>query len=234
MGLEALNQVHQQTLSDKVAHSLKEAILNGELRPGSHLKTQSIAEQMGVSLAPVREAIAQLVERGLVESRPYRGAFVAELTPQDAKDLYVLRSAIEGLGGRLAAERTRPEDLEPLRRALREMEEALAANDYVRYASLGIHFHGKIVSLAGNCMLEELWSKLASQTRLSLTVTWPKYSHLHQANEHQLCLDAIASGDGDYAEQVMREHLVNFSQKVLFGAEGGETLGEEVMAGSET
>jgi len=182
---------------------------------------------MGVSLAPLREAIAQLVEEGLVESCPYRGSFVAELTPRDAKDLYALRSAVEGLAARLTAERARREDLKPMQQTLREMEEALTAHDYTRYASLDIHFHSQMVSLAGNHMLEELWSRLAAQALLFLAVTWPKYPHLHQANEHQLCLEAIASGYGDYAEQVMREHLVNFGQKVLLESESGGTLWEE-------
>lgn len=166
-------------------------------------------------------------EEGLVKSCPYRGAFVAELTPKDAKDLYVLRSAIEGLARRLAAERVRPEDMEPLRQTLREMDEALAADDYSRYASLDIHFHSQIVSLAGNGMLKELWSKLASKALLFLTVTWPSIPKLHQPKEHQTYLDAIASGDGDYAEQVMREHLANFGQKVLVEAKPGGMLWEE-------
>ena len=81
---------------------LRELIVKGELPPGSHLKTNAMAERMGVSLSPVREAISRLAKDGLVESCPYRGACVVQLTPENGKDLYVLRSVLGGLAARLA------------------------------------------------------------------------------------------------------------------------------------
>jgi len=197
----------------------RELILKGELPPGSHLNTTALAERMGVSLASVREAIIRLAKDGLVESRPYRGAFVVQLTPENGKDVCVLRSVLEGLAARLATEHAQPEDLKCLRQAGHEMELAFAAKDYTSYMSMNIHLHGQIVSLAGNSLLEEVWSRLAAQALLLLTVNLPKYVHLHQPNDHQLCLDAIASRDGDRAEQVIRDHPANFSLAVLLAAD---------------
>jgi len=214
-----------ETLSDQLFRKLQSAIVKGEIAPGSKISEPELARAYGVSRGPLREALHRLEGQKLLVRVPHVGARVVSLSQQELCELYEIRESLEGMACRLAAERMHAQDVQELRRVLEahERDEAFQAGRGYYQQEGDYDFHYRIVKGSGNQMLfrmlcDELY-QLARMYRIqySNTPNRPRQSYA----EHHRILDAIADGDGELAEILMRRHIrasrLNIEQQIAQG-----------------
>ncbi|MFC4337426.1 GntR family transcriptional regulator [Salininema proteolyticum] len=190
--------------SVRVVERLRDEILDGVREPGSRLVERDLADQLGVSRVPVRDALKVLVAEGLVTPRPRTWAVVREFTPSDIADLIEVRSGLETLTFRLAAQRYTAAGLERLESVLAAEFAAAREGDGVAARRAAADFHEAVTELSGNRMLMELWRTMRSRLR------WLLGQHedfMRVAEEHRSLCDAIARRDVDRVEGLVAEHL---------------------------
>lgn len=195
-----------QTLRESVAEEIRRLIMIGELQPGERLVEDRLAEQLGVSRNPVREAIRALEGTGLVEVVPRRGAYVSQLDPMQASQLLELRAVIEGYAARLAARNRTDEHVAALRECIEGGMEASRKGDHVRAAAFHRDFHIGIERASGNDHLEAVVGPLRHQTELVFSVLADRRAVLSW-DEHVRILEAIEAGDESKAERFTMEHM---------------------------
>ncbi len=200
-----LGQVHR-TLREAAADEIREMINRGELQPGERLLEDRLAEQLGVSRNPIREAIRILENTGLVEVTPRRGAHVALLDPVRAIELLELRSVLEAFAAQLAAKRGTAEQVRKIRETFEEGKAATAAGDAVKAARCHRQFHLAIEEAAGNSYLGPTVEPLRAQTELVFSVLIETRGLLGW-EEHVAMLEAIEAGDEDAARVATRRHM---------------------------
>ena len=195
-----------RTLREVVADEIRDMIRRGDLQPGERLLEDRLAEQLGVSRNPIREAIRILENTGLVEVTPRRGAHVALLDPRRAIELLELRSVLEAFAAQLAAKRRTPEQLAAIRRCFDEGRAATAAGDVVKAAKAHRGFHKAIEAAAGNSYLAPAVEPLRAQTELVFSVLIDRRG-LIGWTEHSDIIDAIEAGDEEAARLATRRHM---------------------------
>lgn len=195
-----------RTLRESVAEEIRRLIMIGELQPGERLVEDRLAEQLGVSRNPVREAIRALEGTGLVEVIPRRGAYVSQLDPLQASQLLELRAVIEGYAARLAARNRTDEHVAALRECIDGGMEASRKGDHVRAAAFHRDFHIGIERASGNDHLEAVVGPLRHQTELVFSVLADRRAVLSW-DEHVRILGAIEAGDESKAERFTMEHM---------------------------
>jgi DNA-binding GntR family transcriptional regulator len=154
--VKRLPDIPARPLRDVVYEHLKEAILVGRFVPGERLLEVELAEQMGVSGTPVREAMRRLEREGLVVLRPFRGAEVVRVPRERAEQLFQVREALESLAARLAASRVSPSDVALLRSIVEQAQVAAQNGDYPGVNTLNRRFHAELARLSGNAPLGTL------------------------------------------------------------------------------
>lgn len=211
-----------ETLADNVLRQIQSAIVKGEIAPGSKISEPELARAYGISRGPLREALHRLEGQKLLVRIPHIGARVVSLTREELGELYQIRESLEGLACRLAAERMAPEQVEELREVLREHERdaAFQAGSGYYLQEGDYDFHYRIVQGSGNKMLfrllcDELY-QLARMYRIQYSAT--PHRPAQAFAEHHRILDAIADGDGELAELLMRRHIrtsrLNIEQQI--------------------
>ena len=210
--------------ADRVAAVIREQIIDGTRPPGSKLVERDLAAELGTSRVPVREALSVLVVEGLVTPRPRTWAVVRTFDDDDVRDLLQVRSALETLAFRLAAERATAAQIEALGAVL-EREEAAAAGGQAQQAHRAAgDFHALVSQMAGSPLLTEFSGVTASRMRWMLG----QHSDLALiAAEHRGLLEAVAAGDGDRAGQLAARHLLT-SAKALDDLRAGAQRHHEV------
>lgn len=159
--LAALKPIEDRTRRGQIAARLRELIVSGDLAPGTRLTEQGLAGRLGVSRAPLREAIRELVERGLLVSEPYKGLFVRSVTRADLEELYSLRTALEQFAFREAWPKRTPEALADLQRRNARLDAAIAAGDQPdRAIDLEMELHSWCYELSGHRLLLESWQRI--------------------------------------------------------------------------
>lgn len=183
---------------------MRDEIIDGVRQPGSKLVEREVAAELGVSRLPVREALRALVTEGLVTPRPRTWAVVREFSPTDVSDLDEVRSALETLTFRLAAQRGTREGLERLRADLDAELAAAGKGDAVKARRSAADFHETVTALADNELLTELERTLRSRMRWLLS----RHDDLMAvAEEHEELYDAIAARDVPRVEELVLKHL---------------------------
>jgi DNA-binding GntR family transcriptional regulator len=203
-------------LRELVFEALREAIIQGRLRPGERLMEIQLAEELGVSRTPVREAIRKLELEGLVLMIPRKGAYVSQISMKDIADVFEIRRALEGLAARLAAERSTEEEVEALERALVKIAESAEHEDLDEAVALDTDFHEELMKASHNGRLPLLVSNLREQIqRFRLTsLSHPGRVKLAVA-EHRKIVDAIAGHDSDRAQNLAYEHIENAENSLM-------------------
>lgn len=212
-----LEKPHSLSLTEHTARTLRKAILRGELTPGSRVVEQSIAELMGISRGPVREAIQQLASEGLLVIQPRRGAVVCTLDPHTAWEVQTLRGTLEAFAAELGFSRVRPEGLEYLESIITKMTECSQSNDLQGFADADLAFHGYIVRLSGHARLISTFATLDPLlASICYTVVQELGVPLSSAPpRHQRIVDAFRSGDIHHTMDVLKAHYNVQAEKFL-------------------
>jgi DNA-binding GntR family transcriptional regulator len=204
-------RMSQPSLVERVAADLREAILTGRLHPGERISDARVAEEMGISRAPVREALRQLAALGLVQEEPRRGAFVRRLSRASVQHVYDCRRALESLAARrVAADPELAVHVAALQALVEEMNRASRRRDPVQMAEVDHRFHTTLCEATGNTWLTRLYAQIADQSRLmqSLDAIAHAEADAHElAWRHQPIVDAVGSGDADAAAEAVLAHI---------------------------
>lgn len=203
-------------LREIVFEHLREAIITGALKPGERLMELQLAEEMGVSRTPVREAIRKLELEGLVIMVARRGAYVSDLSIRDIAETFEIRAALESLAAGLAAERIVPEELEQLERILVHIGECEQESDLSRITELDEEFHALLFSASRNGRLSQIVSNLREQiTRFRKTSlsTPGRFKAVFQ--EHKQIVEAISERNSALAQSLAKEHIENAEHSLM-------------------
>ncbi len=190
---------------------LREAIMVGELAPGTPLRLEELARSLGMSISPVREAVRLLEAKGLAEYAPYRGARVTELSNDEMAEVYEARAALECAAIRRAAQRFQAGHYEVLESALRQIEKSYDVDDQLAVVRGNSAFHLGIASASGSQWLYRLLSPLLEMSeRYAAAVLregQPIQTRQIEAEGHSAILQALETGDPDEAEAALSQHL---------------------------
>jgi DNA-binding GntR family transcriptional regulator len=210
-------------LRDQVVTEIRQAILSGRLKPGERLVEGRLAEELGVSRNPVREAIRALASEGLVEVTARRGAAVATMTEQEARETIELRALLEGQNARLAARRQDKQIIKRIEAALNKGSAAVAAKRFDQLFDLNQLFHRELAAAGQNRVLGELLQKLRERTAMLFSPQDPA-RQARSWEEHAAILRAIIDGDERAAASLAAEHVMRAGMDFLVGLDsGGET-----------
>ncbi len=190
-------------------------ILKGELEPGSRIIETRVAKELGVSQAPVREALRDLTTLGVVEMQPYRGARVRQPTKADLVEAMEVRGELEALAARQASERITTEQLDELQALIDEMHHMAELGDPHAHALNNTNFHATVVRAAGNRTLERLWSMLEPFARTYVTEMVPGTDLFWLGDRHSTILDSLKDRDPERAAEAMRAHAREAEAVVL-------------------
>ncbi len=197
-------------LRDVVFNTLRKAILRGNLEPGEHLREIYLADKLGVSRTPIREAIRKLELEGLVVMIPRKGAVVAEITEKSLRDVLEVRRALEALAVQLACEKILDAEVEELKMAAKSFEEALETGDVTVFAEADVQFHDIIYRATDNERLIQLLYNLREQMyRYRVEHLKREDSHETLLEEHKAIIDTIERRDVEHAVQAVCTHIDN-------------------------
>lgn len=195
-------------VKESVATRIRKLILNRTLRPGERLVQSELAEQLGVSRTPIREALHKLESDGLVKLSPNKGASVADLSLSELEDIYSIRIAIEGYGAFLAAERITEEVLERLEALLRQMKEVFEQVDRWRLLDVNREFYAVLYSCADRPRLYELIMKHLDMADLYRRMAFAiDHYYRHTIADHEELLATFRQHDPEAAERLTRNQL---------------------------
>ncbi|WUJ68560.1 GntR family transcriptional regulator [Kribbella soli] len=198
----------RENLRDSVANALRAAVISGELKPGEVYSAPTLGARFGVSATPVREAMLDLVREGLVISLRNKGFRVTEVSDEDLDNVAAVRQLIEPPTIRDVVPVIPAADYPRLRRLAEDIVVAAQAGDLIAYIEADRVFHVTLLAYSGNQKLVEVVSDLRSQTRLlGLTPLVESGRLLPSATEHHELMDMVEAGDGEGAEQLMRQHI---------------------------
>lgn len=208
-----------QPLREVVYETLREAIRSGVLESGERLMEIQVAEELGVSRTPVREAIRRLEAEGLVIMIPRRGTYVSDLSLRDISDVFEIREALEGLAVGLAAERITDSELEELERMMVEFGEVIQRGDMEAMVEMDIRFHSKIYQASRNIRLVSILSNLREQTTRFRMASMSMPGRMQNTlEEHRAIVEALGQRDPDEASRVTQFHLAKAETILLESA----------------
>jgi DNA-binding GntR family transcriptional regulator len=194
-------------LGDQVKEYVIEAIMSGEFQPGDRVVASSLARRLGVSQAPVREAIRDLVLLGFLENEAFKGTSVRSFTPKELYEVYTVRAALESLAARLAAERLTAGDVQALQDTLGQMIRAAQEQDEAGMVRLDNRFHEAILQISDNQLLYQLWQTLQFGYWTIVTARSSSYDLEELARRHEALLEALATKDPHKAAEAMQHHI---------------------------
>lgn len=203
----ALRPDGARTLADVALAELREAIVSGEIPPGSPIRLPEYVDRLAMSSVPIREALRFLEQKGLIERRPHRGVIVSEMSAADLDDTYRIRLELESMAVRRAVTRIKEEDRAKLLRLVDDYEAALRADNGTA-PDIHTRLHMAIYDYADSrwlrLLLPSLWDNSERYRRLQIPV---RGTTEQRVEEHRVLVGACASGDPDVAEKELRAHL---------------------------
>jgi len=214
--IRASDPVEAGSLSGRVFERLEDAILRGDIAPGESLNEQKISSEYGVSRTPVREAIRMLEQKNLVRPVPNKGAVVLGVDKKDLLDVYMIRSYIEGLASRWAAERITADKSKRLREIVDLQEFYYLKSNSEQISEMDSRFHETIFNYSESRRLEHMLRDLHHLIIRYRALSISEEGRTKKAiDEHRLILEAICDGDGDEAEKQTEIHIKNARDNLL-------------------
>ena len=203
-------------LRDVVFKKLRQEILLGQLAPGERLMEIHLAQRLGVSRTPIREAIRKLELEGLVTMIPRRGAEVAQISEKDLKDVLEVRTSLEKLAVRLACERIHPQELLELKEACEQFAAVTKTKDMTAITRADVALHAVIIRSTGNRKLEQMHSNLSEQMyRYRFEYIKDASYHTLLIDEHERIYKSIEKRDAQLAEKEIETHIANQLQMIM-------------------
>ena len=207
--VDAIALVQSSSLPALVQQELERIILAGELPAGSKLNEAAIAERLGVSRGPVREAFRALEESGLVRLEKNRGVFVRQIPIEEADEIYELRAVLDEFVGRRLAQSASAEHVRELSARVDRMERAAAKGDVEAYLEANVAFHDRLVELAGNAKLLGMYRRLVNELHLFRHATLAQGGVLPiSTREHRAIVERIAAGQPAAAGRALYDHVM--------------------------
>ena len=203
-------------LTSKVADKIREFIILGKFKPGERLVESKLAESLGISRQPIREAFRILELEHLITLIPRKGAYISEISLQETKEIYEIRAMIEGFAAQLAIPHLTQKDLSRLELIFDLMEKAIRENNLEKVIQYNLSFHQKIVSLSKNGNLAKVYRSMLLPVRryqkmgLSLHSSW-----VVSLEEHREILEALNSRDIKRAEEMCRNHVLKAEKRLI-------------------
>lgn len=220
-------QVAHRTLAMEVADRIRDSILMGRLRPGAMINQVELAGKLGVSRAPLREALRQIEEEGLVANLPYRGCLVVPMTRQDVHELYSLRAALEEFAVGLFLQRVQPAHVAELEALLIQLRTLAEERTFPHLTKTDLRFHTRIVELSGHSRVLRIWQKELGHIRRALALLHHVDPDLRMMEgNHRPIIAAIRSGDVTEAQRQIRLHCLAAGEKLLSRWPAEFTAGE--------
>lgn len=215
----AFKPVANTNLYVEVVNSIITAIATGELKSGEKIVEQTIANEMNISRAPIREAIRDLAAQGIVEYAPKKGATVATLNEKGIRETYSLRALLEGMAVSLALDNITDEEIEMLERLSKEMTESLKKNDVEHFIEKDVTFHSFICQKSNHSKLQKLIENFVLQTKLYMIMS--KYNMLINSSlsieygVHDKLIGFMKIRDKENAEKEMRNHIMSSGEVLI-------------------
>jgi len=197
-----------ETTSSQITSIIRQAIITGELKPGTRLREQDLSKSLDISRSPIREALRILESEGLVQISPNKGALVVQLNEKDLKEIYELRKLLEVHAIRIACNRMTQADLEELKIIITEMKRRLELKDYIGYLKSSHEFHEYFIKKCENERLFNLFRVLRNNI---LAIQIFAYSYPERSadsfEEHKKILSELSKKNPDKAEEYLKKHL---------------------------
>lgn len=198
---------------ERAIRFLREAILRGDYKPGERLPQKELTEQLEMSPTPIREALRILEAQGLLERVPYKGAYVAEVSPDESEEISVIRSALEGLATRMAVPNLTAEDLAELEALTEEMEDAWRQMNIGRLRRANYRFHSLIYQKSRSQRLSDMIISL--WPRFSTDTLWMIPGRAERSiQQHHALMDKIRERDAEAAADMMSDHIVTAGESI--------------------
>ena len=211
-----ISMLQNHSLTGAVQQEIERLINVGELGPGDKLTEAALAERLGVSRGPVREAFRVLEEAGLVQLEKNRGVFVRQVPLDEALEIFDLRAMIEAHVGASLANSATEQQLKQLKKLVLQMEQAVKVVDEATYYRLNIEFHECMVSYTGNKKLISMYRKLTQELSLFRRRNFSDHALLvTSVNEHRDILDAIGSRNAEKAAQALKQHVLMSRERTI-------------------
>jgi DNA-binding GntR family transcriptional regulator len=211
----ATTPFNRSSLREQIKDVILQRIVEGSLEPGSRIVETRIAQELGVSQGPVREALRDLEQLGCVVHEPNRGCSVRDFSLEELLEAFPVRAALEALAARLAAERITKAELAELEQLLERMTKAARRGDAHDQSQANASFHATIVRAARNPTLERQWQMLEPYSRTYLTVSRPGIDLVFLSDRHVPILNALRSHDPAAAAQAMQDHLMGAADLLM-------------------
>ena len=221
-----------ESLHTEVINSIITAIATGKLEPGEKIVEQSIAKQMKISRAPVREAIRELAAQGIVEYTPRKGATVTSLDLKNVDEAYSLRGCLEAMAVSLAVDKFNAKEIKGLESLSKKMTKALKEKNVDEFIKYDVEFHSIIHQKSNHSKLQKLMSSLILQTKLYMLMS--KYSLLAHSSldleygVHDKIVNAIKNRDKSEAEEEMKKHITNSGETLIRFLKEKEVIEKEI------
>jgi phosphonate utilization transcriptional regulator len=223
-GADAIALVQSNSLPGLVQKELERMIIAGDLPAGGKLNEAAVAERLGVSRGPVREAFRALEESGLVRLEKNRGVFVRQISVDEADEIYEVRAALDEFVGRRVALTATPEQVRDLRARIERMEKAAAKGDIDAYAAANLDFHDRLVELTGNAKLVATYRRLVNELNLYRRATLAQSGTLPvSTREHREIVDRIGAGQAAAAGRALFEHVMASRERMHRARDAGRT-----------
>lgn len=207
--LSGARRLERSALSQQVSKVIMQGLLDGHLQPGDRLVENDLANLLGVSRSPIREALAELAQSGVVVREMGRGSRIRQWTKQDLEELFGVRSVLEGYAARLVVGRIDDKSRRAFERIITRMRAAAARNDFATMIELDLEFHFLFWRHSGNALLQQTLEGLSQQFRLFLTMNWKFHGGLSRvATNHERLLKALVQDSPAQAEDAIQHHVV--------------------------
>jgi DNA-binding GntR family transcriptional regulator len=206
---QVFDKAVSRTLRAEVVDMIRDAIVTGQLKPGERLKESALARQMSVSRSPIREALRQLEQEGLIVSIPNQGSFVRSFDEDDVREIFTLRAALEDLACEIVLEngKLQPSDLDRLEAYIEQQKRAVEARDFERLTELDMEFHEFLCKKSGFERLLRMWRSLRTQIQVLFFQRFQAFDWVPETvdTDHSAILETLRQGDAEQFSQINKE-----------------------------
>ena len=224
-------EISRLALHDQVGERLRKLLVEGRIAPGAKLNERELAELLGVSRTPLREAIKLLAAEGLVDLLPNRGAIAVKLTEADVLDSFELLAGLEAMSGEFAAERISDAEITQVRALHFEMLASFTRRDLSNYYRLNAEIHSAINQAARNPLLTATYRRINARVQaLRFRTNQNEAKWIRAMQEHELMVQALVAHDAPAMRKVLVEHLINKRDTVIDLLRAGQIYPQRIQA----